>query len=223
MPIKAFIPARKHSKRLPNKSLRLILGKPMLAYTLEAAQAADIFDQIIVTSDDADVLALAEAHGATAHRRDPALAQDTVTLAVVMRHLLAEYPCDSLALLLPTSPLRTAYDLQEAAKLHRQTGDTVMSVMPYTHPPQHAVFEQGGLLQPWRPDDMAQQSQRMTGMLYHDGSFIFCRTADFTGDWYAGRVRPYFVRGVDVNTAEDLAAAEVLMVAGRYLRGIEPE
>ena len=112
----AIIPARGGSKRLPNKNLLELAGKPLVAWSIEAALASGVCSDVIVTSDSRDVLDLAEAFGAKARERPAELATDTSpTIDAVIDaidHLENLGDSHDVALLLqPTSPLRMAHDI----------------------------------------------------------------------------------------------------------------
>ena len=133
----AVIPARAGSQRLPGKNLRALGGKPMIAWTIEAALACAAIDAVCVTSDDDAVLALAQSLGVHhVVRRPAALATDTATSADVVLHALDACASKhhSLCLLQPTSPLRTSDDIDGALALHRARALPVVSVGPTAHP-----------------------------------------------------------------------------------------
>ncbi|GGY72343.1 hypothetical protein GCM10011613_16640 [Cellvibrio zantedeschiae] len=117
----ALIPARGGSKGIPQKNIANLAGKPLLSHTIHAAQAAQIFDEIYVSSDDAQILTVAENNGAAIIRRHPDLAQDrsptnpVIQECIEKQGLLGE---DIIVLLQPTSPLRTAQDIKASLKLY---------------------------------------------------------------------------------------------------------
>ena len=115
----AIVTARGGSKGLPGKNLRALRGRPLLAWSVEAGLGSERVTRVVVTSDDPAILACAEACGAVALRRPEALARDDTPSAPVVRHALealhAEEPI--VLLLQPTSPLRTARDIDAALSL----------------------------------------------------------------------------------------------------------
>jgi CMP-N-acetylneuraminic acid synthetase len=127
----AIVPARAGSRRLPDKNMRALGGKPMVQWTIEAALASASIDAVLVTSDDDAVLALARSLGVRhVVPRPAALATDAATSADVVLHALDACPSmyATLCLLQPTSPLRTPGDIEGALALHRAHRRPVVSV-----------------------------------------------------------------------------------------------
>lgn len=122
--ILGIIPARAGSKRLPGKNTLLAGGKPLLAWTLEAARKSQVIDKLVVSTDDQDVDDIACRYGCAVHRRSPELASDTAESIDVVLDVLDSYVgFDVVVLLQPTSPLRTAEDIDTAYQLlaHRDS------------------------------------------------------------------------------------------------------
>lgn len=113
------VTARAGSRRLPGKNLRPMAGRPMIAWTLDAARESRVLDRVVVTSDDAEVLRLAAEAGAMPVSRPAALAGDAAAVVDAVEHALAEVggAWDYVVLLQPTSPLRLAEDIDGAAAL----------------------------------------------------------------------------------------------------------
>lgn len=112
----AIIPARGGSKGLPRKNVRLLGGKPLLAWTIEAAHASRYLDRVILSSDDDEIISVAASFGCDVpFKRDPTLASDAATsIEVVIDALERCSGYDLVVLLQPTSPLRTAQDIDKA-------------------------------------------------------------------------------------------------------------
>jgi CMP-N-acetylneuraminic acid synthetase len=140
-----LIPARGGSKRIPRKNVLPLAGKPLLVYSIEAARDAGVFTDIVVSSDDAEILDVARSWGVEADERPAAWAGDTVPMVRVAE----EYLCrdtvrgryDHLAVMLPTCPFRTAEDVRAAVALYEARGAaaTVIAVTVYEFPPQLAM------------------------------------------------------------------------------------
>ncbi|AJR09572.1 acylneuraminate cytidylyltransferase [Photobacterium gaetbulicola] len=114
----AIIPARSGSKGLPNKNILMLLDKPVLAYTIEAASQSGEFDRIIVSTDSLEYKSIAEHYGAEVIIRDKALASDTATSFMVIADVLEKVSGYShFALLQPTSPFRTSEHIKQAISL----------------------------------------------------------------------------------------------------------
>jgi CMP-N-acetylneuraminic acid synthetase len=214
----AIIPARKGSKRLPGKNLLPVAGKPMVQWTIEAALESRSIDEILVTSDDDDVLSLARAMGVDhVVMRPHELATDEATSADVIRHandyragLGADAP-SSLCLLQPTSPLRTATDIDAAIALHRSSGTTVVSVCSLDHPLSWCVIvdERLAARRLDRAVDLPVAVHRLNGAIYIATNAIFAAE----GDFLAGKATAYVMdrrRSVDVDTMEDYLLCDLL-------------
>lgn len=218
-----IIPARGGSKRLPHKNIALLAGKPLLAYAVEEALKSNVFDMVCVSSEDEQVLEVARVYGAhLALKRPPELATDTAQVKHVCKYLL-EYFADQgsayteFAILLTTNPFRTAEDIKAAYEIFkREDANYVMSLVPYSHPPQRAVWVTDGYVKPYFGLQYMKQAQLLDTLYRHDGSIIFAKTEAFLreGEFYGTKVVPYFTpveRSVDIDNQLDLAWAEFLL------------
>ncbi|PSW42968.1 cytidylyltransferase domain-containing protein [Photobacterium leiognathi] len=117
----AIIPARSGSKGLPNKNILMLLDKPLIAYTIEAAKQSGIFERVIVSTDSLEYKNIAEQYGAEVILRDERLASDTATSFMVIEDVLKKVSgYDYFVLLQPTSPFRNAEHIQQATKQFEQ-------------------------------------------------------------------------------------------------------
>ena len=133
MSILGLIPARGGSKGIPRKNVLPIAGKPLIAWTIEAALAARALDRVVVTTDDAEIAEIAVAHGADVPFLRPAeLARDKTPGIDPVLHALDMLPgFEVVVLLQPTSPLRTADDIDAAVAL--SDGNNVVGVTKAAH------------------------------------------------------------------------------------------
>jgi CMP-N,N'-diacetyllegionaminic acid synthase len=138
----AIIPARSGSKGLKNKNIKELNGKPLLAYSIEAAKESKLFDEIMVSTDSNKYAQIARNYGANV----PFLRSETnssdkasswnVVLEVLQKYLETGIKFNSICLLQPTSPLRTAKDIIEAYKLlETKQADAITSVCEVDHSP----------------------------------------------------------------------------------------
>jgi CMP-N-acetylneuraminic acid synthetase len=218
-----IIPARGGSKRLPRKNIALLAGKPLLAYAIEAALDSGVFDQVCVSSEDDEILEVARAHGAhLALKRPPELASDSVQVRHVCAYLLEDFAAQGqayteFAVLLATNPFRTAQDIKAAYEVFkREDANYVMSLVPYPHPPQRAVWAPHGYVKPYFGLQYMKQTQLLDTLYRHDGSVIFAKSEVFLTEkeFYGTKVVPYFIpleRSVDIDHPQDLAWAEFLL------------
>lgn len=136
--ILGIIPARSGSKGLKDKNIKDFKGKPLIAYTIQAALTTGIIDKLIVSTDSTEYASIAEKYGATANIRPSELATDTTsTIEVIDYHLsIEEGSFDYFILLQPTSPLRTGRHITEAIKeIIEQEKSALVSVTEAEHSP----------------------------------------------------------------------------------------
>lgn len=111
----AIIPARGGSKRIPRKNIRLFEGVPIIAYSIEAAQLANCFSRIVVSTDDDEIGQIAAAYGADVLRRPARLADDDTGTQEVIRHACFELKLSTISLvcgIYPTAPMMLPRDLK---------------------------------------------------------------------------------------------------------------
>jgi N-acylneuraminate cytidylyltransferase/CMP-N,N'-diacetyllegionaminic acid synthase len=132
-----LIPARGGSKGVPRKNIRELAGIPLITHSIQAARDATAIDSVVVSTDDGEIAEVAESHGARVPFMRPSeLATDEAPTAPVITHALetlhdAGEAYDAFVLLQPTSPLRTATDIDEAYSLYNDSeSDSVISVYP---------------------------------------------------------------------------------------------
>lgn len=143
--ILGVITARGGSKGIPRKNIKLLAGKPLIVYTIEAARQSGIFDRLILSTDDEEIAAVARLHGCEVPFMRPAeLAEDRTPHLPVLQHAVAylreheNYEPDAVMILQPTAPLRRAEHIREAVELfEKNDADSVVSVceVPGHHSP----------------------------------------------------------------------------------------
>ncbi len=182
----AVITARGGSKRIPRKNIKPFLGRPILQYSIEAALAAGIFDEVMVSTEDKEIAEIAKRAGAAVpFFRSGKTAGDFATTADVIAEVLEEYKkrgqyFDELCCIYPTAPFLTGEILREAmAKLEDPGVESVMPVVKFSFPPQRSVIlREGRLLSKW-PECMPVRSQDLEPF-YHDcGQFYCLKTSAF--------------------------------------------
>lgn len=182
----AIITARGGSKRIPHKNIRDFCGKPILYYSISAALESGVFDEVMVSTDDAQIAQIAVSCGAhVPFLRSAETSNDFATTADVLAEVLAEYEkrgrrFDLLGCLYPTAPFVTAEKLRDAQKkLADSNADSIMPVVAFSFPPQRGLVVRDGMLQYQFPENANRRSQDLEP-IYHDcGQFYFCRTDAF--------------------------------------------
>lgn len=211
------IPARGGSKRIPRKNIKEFCGKPMIAWAIEAARRSEVFDTIVVSTDDDEVAAVAERCGAEVpFRRPAALADDRSGLNAVLRHAigwLAEHRArpEFLACVYATAPLLRAQDLRNAHALLAADAavEFVVSVASFPSPVHRALTtdERGCLRLCW-PQHVLTRSQDLPETFHDAGQFVLGRAGAFLAHESAlgARTLPYVVPRrfcQDIDTPED--------------------
>lgn len=177
----ALIPARKGSKGLPGKNRALLLGRPLVEYTLDAAAGARSVDEVWLSSDDEDILSLGARRGIKALRRPAPLASDTASAMDVVDHWISELPDDVkaqdplLVYLQPTSPLRTAQHIEQSlAQLAAANSSCLLSVVEMDKSPYKAFkLDASGRLQSLFDERLSNQRRQDLPKVYLPNGAIY--------------------------------------------------
>ena len=217
----AIITARGGSKRIPRKNIKEFLGKPIIAYTIEAAIASNMFDQVMVSTDDDEIAEIAKKYGAMVpFMRSEKTSNDFATTADVLNEVIDEYKklgesFEYMCCLYPTAPFVTPDAIGQAMKILEDNGaDTVLPVVKFSFPPQRGVIMKDGYLTPKYPECMPMRSQDLEPM-YHDAGQFYCmKVSSFLeqGKVVMDKTMPYMQDDMnvqDIDTPEDWAIAEV--------------
>lgn len=114
--ILGITPARGGSKGIPRKNIKIIAGKPLIAWTIEKAQESKLLDRYIVSTEDQEIVKIIKGLGAEVLDRPPELATDEADTLEVLQHAVERIPCDIVVLLQATSPVRRAGLIDECIK-----------------------------------------------------------------------------------------------------------
>jgi CMP-N-acetylneuraminic acid synthetase len=212
MDILGLIPARGGSKGIPRKNLAPVGGKPLLAWTVEAAREASELTRIVVSTDDDEIAAAA---GVAVLRRPAELGADDTPMLDVVRHAIAELSPDVIVVLQPTSPLRRAEHVDAAVRLLLESGaDAVVSVVavPHRYSPDALMDVVDGRVVPRG----SARTRREKALVYaRNGPAVVALRSDRLGDdLYGGDCRPYLMDerdSLDVDDSFDLELADLLL------------
>lgn len=180
----AIITARGGSKRIPKKNIKEFCGKPIMAYSIEAAIDSQLFDEIMVSTDSEEIAEIAKRYGASVpFMRSEKTSDDYATTNDVLREVLYEYKergqCFELMVCLyPTAPFVTGEKLRKAVEL-MESGDVdaVTPVVRFSFPPQRAFVVRDGFLQYRYPEYKNARSQDLEPV-YHDCGQFYVMKAD---------------------------------------------
>ena len=214
MDVLGLIPARGGSKGIPRKNLASIAGKPLLAWTVDAARASRELTRVVVSTDDDEI---ASAAGVDVLRRPGELAADETPMLDVIRHAIYELAPDVLVLLQPTSPLRRGEHVDAAVRLLLESGaDSVVSVVavPHRYRPEALMDVVDARIVP-RGEARTRQAKEL--VYARNGPAVLALRAGRLGDdLYAGDCRPFLMDerdSLDVDEPFDLELAELLLRA----------
>ena len=217
----AIIPARGGSKRIPRKNIKDFCGKPIIAYSIEAALQSGIFDEVMVSTDDEEIAEVSRHYGASVpFFRNPETANDYATTAQVYREVLNEYKkrgqeFSYLCGIYSTAPFVTDKILRAAFEKMQQTdADSLIPIVRFSYPPQRAYLLEEGKIVRQFPQYATARSQDIPPV-YHDcGQFIVVKTESFlqkgiilTDNTISIEIPEMRVQ--DLDTAEDWEIAEV--------------
>jgi CMP-N,N'-diacetyllegionaminic acid synthase len=221
----AIIPARSGSKGLKDKNIKLLSGRPLLAYTIEAARESGLFDEIMVSTDSQEYADIAKKWGVNVpFLRSDELSNDTASSWDVVKEVIERYRIlgtefDTVALLQPTSPLRTSNDIVEGYKvLKEKAANFVVGVCEMDHSPLWAntLPEDLSMENFIRPEVVKVPRQniptyyRINGALYIIKVDYLMRTPDIYGDRsFASVMRKE--NSIDIDDQMDFEFAKLML------------
>ena len=219
----AVIPARGGSKRIPRKNIRMFCGKPIIAYSIAAAQQAGLFDQVVVSTDDEEIASVAREFGAmTPFIRPKEIADDFTGTNAVVKHAVAWFDAQSndvthACCLYATAPLVQARFITEGHEaLAHSDAAFAFSVTSYAFPIQRAVrIRTDGRVDAIYPEHHMTRSQDLAHAYHDAGQFYWGTARAFLEDMplfaphSIGVILPrHFVQ--DIDTLEDWERAELM-------------
>ncbi len=217
----AIIPARGGSKRIPRKNIKEFCGKPILAYSIEAALKTKLFDEVMVSTDDAEIAEIAKKYGATVpFLRSDETSNDFAILKDVLNEVLSEYQkigkaFDEVCCILPTAPLIESNDiLQSHDILIKESCVSVIPVVKYSYTIFRSLkIENGKLVMNW-PENYSKRSQDLPEA-YHDAGLFYWYNKKYFEEENPGfgeNACPYILdeeKVQDIDTVDDWKMAEI--------------
>ncbi len=210
----AIITARGGSKRIPRKNIKEFCGKPIMAYSIEAALGSGIFDEVMVSTDDVEIADIARAFGAKVpFYRSEKTSNDFATTADVISEVLDKYEkmvqtFDYACCIYPTAPFVTAEKLKIAMnKLKEEDGDAAMPVVKFSFPPQRSLIINNESLEYKWPENTNKRSQDLEPF-YHDCGQYYCfKVASFRkyGQIVGGKVIPIITTDTEVQDIDEIS------------------
>lgn len=217
----AIITARGGSKRIPNKNIKDFCGKPIISYSIEAALEANLFDEVMVSTDSEEIAKIARSYGASVpFLRSEENSNDFATTSQVILEVIECYEklgqkFEYAACIYPTAPFVTAEKLQHAMVLLEQNKVVeVMPVVKFSYPPQRGYIIKEEKLVMTNPEHVNTRSQDLES-IYHDCGQFYCydiaRYKALNGQITEGLL-PIVVKESevqDIDTLEDWKLAEL--------------
>ena len=224
--ILAVIPARGGSKGIPEKNIKPLAGKPLIAWTIEAAKRSSYIDRLIVSTDSQTIADIAANAGCEVpFIRPPHLATDTASSMDVIMHamdaLAVQY--DYLLLLQPTSPFRDTVHINGIIEQAIDSdSDMMISVARLKKHPAFMYRLHHGCLKSFLPGKIQARRQDMPAAYDHNGALYFTKTDYLRAEqtFAASLAKPYEMHGyanLDLDEPDDWAWAEFLILSGRLL------
>lgn len=222
----AIIPARGGSKRIPRKNIKPFMGKPIMAYSIEAALKSNLFDVVMVSTDDEEIADIARQYGAEVpFMRSKSTSNDSATLSDVLKEVISAFKnrgayYDNMCCILATAPLISSVDIQRGYDklLDNDSISVLYPIVQFSYPVQRCIKlgQDGEIAMKW-PEYQNARSQDLE-KLYHDsGTFYWYKIKP----WLAGNVKrsgvvidEHYVQ--DIDTEEDWLLAELKY---QYLNG----
>lgn len=222
----AIIPARGGSKGIPHKNIKMLAGKPLIYYTIKAARESKFIDKIIVSTDSTEISYVAKSFGAEIpFLRPNELAEDTSkaidAYLYTVEKLNKEFgeSIEDFVVLLPTAPLRTAKDIDNAIEIfYERKAETVISVAEAEHPPTwYKKINTGGVLEDYFKfsDNSLNRQEAEKTYLPNGAIYIFnYKSLKNNYNYYNEKTFPYIMtkeNSVDIDTELDFQLAELLI------------
>lgn len=217
----AIIPARGGSKRIHKKNIKLFCGEPIIRYSIDNALESNIFENVIVSTDDEKIADLAISYGAEVpFLRNESLSDDYTTTGQVILDAIhrlqksgKEY--EFCACIYPTAPFMSARKIKEAMqKLILSDANEIITVVKYSSPPQRAfLYDNKNIIRKW-PQFVNSRSQDLEPLYYDAGQFYGYRTNAYlkNGGNILDKIIPYFLLPTevqDIDNIEDWQLAEM--------------
>lgn len=219
----AIIPARGGSKRLPRKNTLPLNGKPLLGHVVDTCKKSDLFDRVLVTSEDKEILNVAQDCGACALSRPAELSDDHIPINSVLFHTLQEIrltsESDVFCVVYSTAALLKPKTLINAYSYLQSDTDYVMGVSEFNYSPAQAlVTDKNGYLKYQFPEFIGMRSQLYPHSLVSNGTFCFGRSTSFMQEktLYGKRLKGYSVNDEEVSDIDYLDDYENLRARYEY-------
>lgn len=211
-----IIPARGGSKRIPRKNIKNFLGKPIIAYSIEAAISSGLFSQVMVSTDDQEIAEIARRFGASVpFLRSSRASDDNAVLADVVDEVAKAYiemgsRFQHICCLLPTAPFVTVSMLDEAFLLMKNCKfDSVRPIVKFSYPIQRALKFINNRVAMANEEFLYTRSQDLEPMYHDAGMFYWMKSDTLLKGEKKGGIIVSEIAAQDIDTLEDWEMAEI--------------
>lgn len=208
-----IIPARGGSKRLPHKNILPFKKKPMIANVIDTVMRSGVFEDVIVSSDSDEILAISEKAGAKNYKRMESIAQDTSTVVDVCLDVLKHYHVKTFCCIYPTAVLLSAETIIQSSENFHRYGEAeasvLMGVAKYNyHPVQALIQDETGNWKMLCPEYVGVQSQKYPESRVSSGTFYWARSEIFISEktFYSRKLKVFDLEldeALDIDTPTD--------------------
>ena len=222
--ILAIIPARGGSKGIPRKNIKLLAGKPLIAYSIEAGLKSKYINKVVVSTEDEEIAEISKKYGAEVVKRPKELARDESPTIDAIKYTLKflefeGYIPDIIILLQPTSPLRTVDDINKAIELFLNNDcESVVSVSECKKSPYWSLKIEDGYIKPILGWDyfLNKRRQDLPKTYYLNGAIYITTVKDLFkyNGFFSQNTDPYImpeIRSIDIDESIDLKFVEFLL------------
>ncbi|MFI0430090.1 cytidylyltransferase domain-containing protein [Mariniflexile sp. HMF6888] len=211
----AIIPARGHSKRLPNKNIKLLAGIPLLVHGINYAKKHDFIDAIYVSTDNEDIKNIALEHGAFVIDRPQKLSGDLEPTVTALKHVLESIDdgVENVILLQPTNPLRPKHLLTEAFQLYKDKAYDSLFTVSRNH--QKLGTIEKGIFKPFNYS-IGQRSQDLEPLYFENGLLYITKATHILNNQIITEnafplIVDHLFASIDIDTQEDFEYAEYVL------------
>ena len=225
----AMITARGGSKRIPRKNIREFCGKPILAYSIEAALQSGVFDEVMISTEDDEIAEIAQRYGAAfPFRRSEETAGDHAVTIDVMAEVIKKYrelgkDPESVCCIYPTAPFVTAEKLRKADALFKESGaDAVIPVVRFSFPPQRCFYiDESFLKYKWKEHEFSR-SQDLEPWYHDAGQFYFIKTQAMLDQHtlVPAKTAPLIMDEMEVQDIDTMDDWEIAEIKYRHMLGL---
>lgn len=217
----AIIPARGGSKRIPRKNIKEFLGKPIIAYSIEAAIKSELFDEVMVSTDDEEIAEISKKYGASVpFFRSKDTSNDFATTSDVLLEVLEKYKSykkcfNFFCCIYPCAPFITSGKLKVTFDiLNKSNSESLIPVVKFSYPIQRAFRIKDEVLNFIYPDSINKRTQDMEEAFHDAGQFYWMKTKAFLQNisLLTDKTMPYILSEKevqDIDNEEDWSIAEI--------------